>query len=110
VDRAKLTPTWDDVAFVTATIVDQNGTPSPAASDLISFKISGPGVIAGVDSGDNSSIEPFQALSRRAYQGRCYAMIKTRAARGKMIVTASAPGLAEASIAMEADLEPAAKK
>ncbi|MBN1569631.1 MAG: DUF4982 domain-containing protein [Acidobacteria bacterium] len=98
VDRDKLATTWDDVAFVTATITDQNGIPIPAASDLISFGIAGPGVIAAVDNGDNSSIEPFQASSRRACQGRCYAMIKARSERGAITVTASAPGLDGASI------------
>jgi beta-galactosidase len=102
VDRQKLTPDWNDVAFVTATITDQNGIQVPGASDLVSFKLFGPGVIAAVDSGDNSSAEPFQASSRRAYQGRCYAMIKTRAMRGKISVSASAPGLKEASIVIEA--------
>jgi beta-galactosidase len=92
---------WDDVAFVTATIADQNGLPVPNASDLVSFKIAGPGVIAAVDSGDNSSVEPFQASARRAYHGCCYAMIKANAGRGTIFITASAPGLREASIAIE---------
>jgi beta-galactosidase len=102
VDRDRLAPVWDDVAFVTATITDRNGVPVPAASDLVSFKIAGPGVIAAVDNGDNSIIEPFQASARRAYQGRCYAMIKANAARGKIILAASAPGLAGASITIKA--------
>lgn len=101
VDRIKLTPAWDDVAFVTATIADQNGIAAPAASDSVSFRIAGPGFIAAVDSGDNSSVEPFQASERHAYQGRCYAIIKARAAHGKITVSASAPGLTGASIAIE---------
>jgi beta-galactosidase len=102
VDRTRLTQAWDDVAFVTATITDQNGIPVPAASDMVSFRITGPGVIAAVDSGDNSSVEPFQAAERRAYQGCCYAMIKARAARGRIVLTASAIGLKGDSIAIEA--------
>jgi beta-galactosidase len=111
-DRAMLTPAWDDVAFMTATIADQNGIPIPAASDPVSFKITGPGVIAAVDSGDNSSAEPFQALERRAYQGRCYAMIKikARSAHGKITISASASGLVGASIAIEAVPTPAPAK
>jgi beta-galactosidase len=101
-DRAKLTPSWDDVAFITATIVDPNGIPVPAASNPISFKIAGPGVIAAIDSGDNSNTEPFQASERRSYLGSCTAMVKTHAARGKIRVTASAAGLTEASVAIEA--------
>jgi beta-galactosidase len=59
-------------------------------------------LFAAVDSGDNSSVESFQAAERRAFQSRCYAMVKARAARGKIILTASAVGLKEASVVIEA--------
>ena len=101
-DQARLAPIRDDVAFVTATVTDSRGVPVPNASDLISFGVAGPGVIAAVDSGDNSSAEPFQAAARHAYHGRCCAMIRARAARGTITVTAAAAGLAPASIAIEA--------
>jgi beta-galactosidase len=109
-DQTRLAPAWDDVAFVTATIADQNGIPVPAASDMISFTITGPGVIAAVDSADNSSVEPFQAAERRAYQGRCYAMVKARAAHGKIVLTASAVGLKRASIVIPAVPVPSSKR
>jgi beta-galactosidase len=107
-DRAKLTTVWDDVAFITATIVDLNGIPVPNASDLISFKIAGPGVIVATDSGDNSSTESFQASERKAYQGRCTAMVKANAARGIIEVTASAIDMAGNTITIEAS--PVTKK
>jgi beta-galactosidase len=87
VDRTRLTPVWDDVVFVTATIADQSGIPVHAATDLVSFEIVGPGVIAAGDSGDTSSAEPFQASERRAYQGCCYAMLKARGPKGKLTVS-----------------------
>jgi beta-galactosidase len=102
IDRDQLIPVWDDVSFVTAIIIDNSGVPIPDASYPVSFKITGPGIIAAVDNGDNSSVEPFQSSVRRAYQGRCYAMIKAHAARGKITVSASTPGLMGASIVIEA--------
>jgi beta-galactosidase len=92
-DRNRLAPIWDDVSYVTATIVDENGILVPNASDLVSFKLDGAGVIAAVDSADNASHEPFQATERRAYQGRCFALIKARASSGKITLSATAPGL-----------------
>jgi len=100
-DGTRLTPAWDDVAFVTATITDRDGIPIPGASDLVSFKIRGPGMIAVVDSGDNSSTEPFHASERRAYQGRCQAIIRALAGRGKITLTASATGLTGDSITLD---------
>ncbi len=92
-DQSKLAAGWDDVCRVTATVVDEHGVPLPDANDLIAFAISGPGVIAAVDNADNASHEPFQATERHAFQGQCIAFVKASATSGKMVVTASAPGL-----------------
>lgn len=101
-DRAKLTSVWDDVSYVTVTVVDGNDVLCPWADDLITFNISGPGIIAAVDNGDIASHEPFQASRRRLFQGRCFAIIRTTAASGRIILTASTRGLKSASIAIEA--------
>jgi len=105
-DREQLAPDWDEVAFVTATIVDEKGVLVPNASDLAQFNISGPGIIAAVDSGDNSSHEPFQASERRAFQGRCFAMLRATASAGRITLIASAPGLAGDSITLRAVKSP----
>ncbi|HLM57194.1 MAG TPA: glycoside hydrolase family 2 TIM barrel-domain containing protein [Pyrinomonadaceae bacterium] len=101
-DRARLAHAWDDVAQVEATVVDSNGVIVPSASDLVTFKVTGPARVAAVDNGDNASHEPFQATQRRAYQGRCFAMLKATAPRGRATLTASAAGLAPASVTIEA--------
>lgn len=101
-DRNRLAYVWDDVAYVTASVVDENGVMVPNAGDLITFKISGNGVIAAVESGDNSSHEPFQASERRAYQGRCFAIVKANRAPGKVTIEASASGLRSSSITINA--------
>ncbi|HEX3231893.1 MAG TPA: hypothetical protein VHQ95_23135, partial [Pyrinomonadaceae bacterium] len=58
----------------------------------------GPGVIAAVDNGDNASHELFQTNSRHAFQGECIAMIKAKAPAGRIILTATSPGLLSGSI------------
>ena len=97
-DRSTLAPGWDDVVYVTATVVDENGVLVPSAGDLITFKISGPGVVAAVDSGNNNSHEQFQAMERKAYQGRCFALLKAKAAAGRITLEASASGLKSKTI------------
>jgi beta-galactosidase len=101
-DRNLIAPVWDDVAYVTATVVDENGVLVPNAVDLIIFKTSGDGVVAAVESGDNASHEPFQASGRRAYQGRCFAILKATRAPGRMTIEASASGLRSNSITINA--------
>jgi beta-galactosidase len=100
-DRAKLAPHWDDVVYVAASVVDDNGVLVPGADQLVAFRATGPGVIAAVDSAGNSSHEPFQASERHAFQGQCLAIVKASAA-GRIAVTASSPGLASATVNIEA--------
>jgi beta-galactosidase len=94
-DKAGVGTRWDDIATVTATVVDANGVVVPNAGDLISFKATGASLLL-LDSGDNASHELFQAGERRAYQGRCFAYL--RSAGGNVTLAASAPGLDGAEI------------
>jgi len=93
---------WDDVSHVEVTVVDDQGVLVPTANDLITFKIEGPGVVAVVDSGSIASHEPFQASQRKAFQGRCLAAVKATGGAGRITLTATADGLAAASITLEA--------
>ncbi|MEP6850606.1 MAG: glycoside hydrolase family 2, partial [Acidobacteriota bacterium] len=88
----------NDVAFVTATVVDQNGVIVLDANPLIKFSSTGPGDIVAVDSADNADHDPFQAKQRKAFQGTCLALIKTKASSGKIVVTATAADLKSSTI------------
>jgi beta-galactosidase len=100
-DQQKLTPAWDDVSFARATVTDADGVTVPDAADLIQFEISGPGRIAALDNGDPSSHEPFVATEYHAYRGRCLAIVKATSANGPIVLTASATGLAPASVEIQ---------
>jgi beta-galactosidase len=100
--NAKLGAAWDDVAIVRACIVDKDGVVVPRANDLVAFTVTGPGVLAAVDNGDNDSSEPFQARERKAYGGRCVAFIRATAGIGEITVTAAADGLKPASVNIKA--------
>jgi beta-galactosidase len=89
-DKPQITNDWNDVVFVTATVVDANGVPVPDADNMISFDANGAGSIVAVDSADNTDHDPFQTTKRTAYQGRCLAYIKTDKTTGTITVTAVA--------------------
>jgi beta-galactosidase len=93
VNKNTLAPTWDDVAFVTAEVVDANGVVEPYASNDVTFTVSGPGVVAAVDNGDRSSHEVYNMSKKNAFNGRVVALIKASAAGAPIEVTATAPGL-----------------
>ena len=93
------------MAAVRARIVDAQGVTIPRAGDLISFQLSGPGMIAAVDNADNASHEPFQAKARRAFQGECVAYVRANAASGKIKLTASATGLKSGNLVIKTSPE-----
>ncbi|MGA2798374.1 MAG: glycoside hydrolase family 2 TIM barrel-domain containing protein, partial [Thermoguttaceae bacterium] len=107
-DRNKLSTDWDDVCCVTATVTDENGVLNPRANDLISFNITGPGVIAAVANGNRSSHALFQSSPRRVFQGQCTIIVKAAAGEGRQIIlSASAPGLGDSTITIESVASPA---
>jgi beta-galactosidase len=102
-DAAAVSPAWNDVVFVRAFIEDTNGVVVPLANDLVKFSVSGPGTLLAVDNGDCMSTELFQATQRKAYAGRCVAMIRATASQGEIIVTAEAAELKSDSITLKAN-------
>ena len=106
VNRERLTAEWDDVAYVTASVVNTNGVLVPDANGLIRFRITGPGVIAAVDNGDNASHELFQASERHAYQGRSIAIIRASAAGSRITISAMADGLKGSAVSVETGSKP----
>ncbi|HVG42506.1 MAG TPA: glycoside hydrolase family 2 TIM barrel-domain containing protein, partial [Chitinophagaceae bacterium] len=68
-DRKIINGDGTDLSFITATVVDKNGITVPTANNLIQFKVSGEGSIAGVDSGDPVSHESFKGDQHTALSG-----------------------------------------
>jgi beta-galactosidase len=92
-ELSQLAPGWDETDYVRATIVDAQGVPVPGADDAVTFHVDGPGEIAAVDSADNASHEAFQGTQRRAYKGRCFAVVRATAPVGRIALSATAAGL-----------------
>jgi beta-galactosidase len=100
VDKEIIKHNWDDVAFVTATILDENGVIVPDANNLVNFEISGAGDIVAVDSGDNTDIDPFQSSKRKAFQGKVFAMIKAKSDSGKITIAARSSEMKSNSVTL----------
>lgn len=92
-DRTELHADGDDLSFLTVEVLDKDGTPCPLADNRIEFAIKGPGFIAGVDNGCQTSMERFKASSRKAFYGKCLAVVQNSGERGEIRVTAVSEGL-----------------
>jgi beta-galactosidase len=97
-DKLKISKSWDDVSYVTASVVDADGIVCPNADKLISFSVSESGLISAVDNGDINSHEAYQSSERHIFNGQCIAIIKAKVAAGKITVTASSPELVSGSV------------
>jgi beta-galactosidase len=97
-DRTEIRAGGDDLSFVTVDIIDQNGTLVPNACNDVVFEIAGDASIAGVDNGNPVSHEPFQSDSRKAFHGKCLAVIRSAMNPGKATVKAVSKGLEPAAV------------
>jgi beta-galactosidase len=99
-DKIKIANNWDDVSYVTASVVDADGIVCPNADKLISFTISGSGIISAVDNGDTNSHEPYQAAERHVFKGKCVAVIKAKSSSGKITISAASSGLTTGTLSI----------
>ena len=88
-----------DGTWLLIDMVAPDGASEPALLSVtgrgpITFDVRGPGQVIGVDNGNPLSHEPFQSNRRRAFNGLCLAIVRTRAGKpGVIVVSAQAEGL-----------------
>jgi len=95
-----LTPDWNDVRYITATLVDAAGTRIPESDTVIHFATTGPASLVAVDNGNLTDHDPYQATTRKVYYGNAVALVRATDSTGKVTVTASAEGLSSATVAL----------
>jgi beta-galactosidase len=98
--RPTPTPDWDDVTYITATLVDANNTVIPDSETRIHFAATGPGKIIAVDNGNLLDHDPFEATDRKLYDGHAIAILRATSSRGDINLTATAAGLPPATVTL----------
>ncbi|MDO3625064.1 beta-galactosidase GalB [Mucilaginibacter sp. BT774] len=101
-DRKLIKADGKDLSFITVKILDKDGNVVPTADNLVDFKISGNGFIAGVDNGLETDHDSFKASYRHAFNGLALAIVQTRQKAGGITFTASSKGLQGATVMLEA--------
>jgi beta-galactosidase len=98
-DRTKLSGMGDGrVAQVEIQCVDENGNRDAAAAPEITAEITGPVRILGIENGDASSHESYQASQHHAYRGRMLIYLETTGTVGRAQLGVSSAGLKSASV------------
>ena len=100
IDRTTLCANGQDLAFIVVEAVDKTGRIHPQADQSVRYSISGPATIAAIGSADLTTTEPYNANPRRLYQGRSLIILRTTTDTGKIILTASVPGMKKHSVTL----------
>lgn len=81
---ASLRADGSDLAFVTVSLVDKNGTLIPDAADQLLFEASGAGSFKAVCNGDATSLEPFTQPTMKLFNGQLVVVLQAARQKGTL--------------------------
>lgn len=93
-DRKKIAADGNDLAYVTVTMADKDGTPCPLADDQLEFSVEGEGTFKCVCNGDATSTEVFTEPRMRLFNGQLVVTVQSTNKRGPIILTVRRPATA----------------
>ena len=102
-DKTALAANGKNLSFVNVDIVDADGNVCPWAENQVFFELSGAARLDGVDNGNPASLERFKDNKRRAFFGRCIAVVRSAKYPGKAVLKARAYGLPDAEITIDVE-------
>lgn len=97
-DRMEIAADGKELAFVTVSVVDKDGNLCPRANNRIDFVTEGQGALKAVGNGDPTSLESFVKPFRKAFNGKCMAIIQADDQPGEITLTATSADLDAAKI------------
>lgn len=103
-DRSQLKADGVDLSFITLRVTDQNGVTAPSAKNPIAFRLEGCGEIVATDNGDPSDMIAFPSNVRKAFNGYCLLIVRTKKGEsGKIRVVATSDNLKEGSLLIQSN-------
>ncbi len=97
-DRKNIHADRNDLAYVTAEVIDVNGQVIPNTELLLHFSISGNGEIIATGNANPSDVASMQQPQHKTFDGKCLVIVRPKGNAGKIILKAEAKGLKEAQI------------
>jgi beta-galactosidase len=98
-DRSLVRARPNDLAYITAEVIDADGNVIPYADDMkVKFEISGQGKLAATGNGNPKDMASFSQPERNTYEGVCLAIVRPETAPGKINIRATCEGLKEGNL------------
>ena len=92
-----------DVTVIEVVLKDRDDNTAFLSADRIDSELTGEGKIIGTDNGDAACLDNLKLPWRKAYQGRCIAIIQSNGNKGKIRISAKVYGIPGASIEIIAE-------
>jgi len=81
----------NDLAFITVSLTDAEGTLIPQASDQLTFEVSGAGSFEAACNGDATSLEPFTQPTMKLFNGQLVAIVRGGSQPGTLTLKVNDP-------------------
>ena len=94
-ERKTIKANGNDLAYITVSLVDKNGTLCPDAANRLQFSVTGAGTYKAACNGDATSLEPFTEPQMSLFHGQLVVVCQASKTPGVMTLTVkdSATGL-----------------
>ena len=79
----------DDLAFVTVSLTDAEGTLIPQADDQLTFEVTGAGTFEAVCNGDATSLESFKQPTMKLFSGQLVVVVRSAQKAGSLTLKVS---------------------
>ena len=86
-DDARLDADGEDMAFVTVSLTDKQGTLIPDADDQLDFEVTGAGSFEAVCNGDATSLESFKQPTMKLFHGQLVVVVRSAKQAGNLTLT-----------------------
>ena len=86
-DAASLDADGEDLAFVTVSLTDKQGTLIPDADDQLDFEVTGAGSFEAVCNGDATSLESFKQPTMKLFKGQLVVVVRSAKQAGVLTLT-----------------------
>ena len=76
----------NDLAFITVSLLDQDGNECPLADDELTFDVSGAGTFKAACNGDATSLEPFTLPQMKLFSGKLVVIVQSKKQKGDITI------------------------
>ena len=100
-DTHSLPADGESLAYITVSVVDEDGNLCPDATPLVEFSVRGAGRFLAAANGDPTCLDLFQQSRHHAFAGQLTAIVQANPKSGKLRITAKAHGLKSATLLLK---------